>query len=81
MCIRDSSLTVWYQSLNQNEAFPTEFGHSSFRTPEEHGLGGGGGSDPRGCDQQQSPASIAVKIKYKGQEYTGIAWPEEAAYD
>ena len=75
------SLTVWYQSLNQNEAFPTEFGHSSFRTPEEHGLGGGGGSDPRGCDQQQSPASIAVKIKYKGQEYTGIAWPEEAAYD
>lgn len=75
------SLTVWYQSLNQNEAFPTEFGHSSFRTPEEHGLGGGGGSDPRGCDQQQSPASIAVKIKYKGQEYTGIAWPEEVSYD
>lgn len=75
------SLTVWYQSLNQNEAFPTEFGHSSFRTPEEHGLGGGGGSDHNGCDQQQSPASIAVKFRYDGRDYTGIAWPEEVAYD
>ena len=75
------SLTVWYQSLNQNEAFPTEFGHSSFRTPEEHGLGGGGGSDHNGCDQQQSPASIAVKLRYDGRDYTGIAWPEEVAYD
>ena len=75
------SLTVWYQSLNQNEAFPTEFGHSSFRTPEAHGLGGGGGSDHNGCDQQQSPASIAVKLRYDGRDYTGIAWPEEVAYD
>lgn len=75
------SLTAWYEPLAQGEAFPEEFGHSSFRTPEEHGLGGGGGSDPRGCDQQQSPTSIAVKIKYKGQEYTAVAWPEEAAYD
>lgn len=75
------SLTAWYEPLAQGEAFPEGFGHSSFRTPEEHGLGGGGGSDPRGCDQQQSPASIAVKIKYKGQEYTGVAWPEEANYD
>ena len=75
------SLTVWYQSLNQNEAFPTEFGHSSFRTPEAHGLGGGGGSDHNGCDQQQSPAAIAVKFRYDGRDYTGIAWPEEVAYD
>ena len=75
------SLTAWYEPLAQGEAFPEGFGHSSFRTPEEHGLGGGGGSDPRACDQQQSPASIAVKIEYKGQEYTGVAWPEEVSYD
>ncbi len=75
------SLTVWYEPLTQGEAFPEEFGHSSFRTPEEHGLGGGGGSDPRGCERQQSPASIAVKFQYKEQEYTGVAWPEEVPYD
>ena len=75
------SLTAWYEPLAQGEAFPEEFGHSSFRTPEEHGLGGGGGSDPRGCDQQQSPAAIAVKFRYQGQDYTGLALPEEANYD
>lgn len=75
------SLTVWYEPLTQDEEFPEEFGRSSLNTPEAYGWGSGGGSDPRGCEQQQSPASVAVKIQYKGQEYTGIAWPEEVAYD
>ncbi|WP_297210511.1 M56 family metallopeptidase [uncultured Flavonifractor sp.] len=75
------SLTVWYQPLDRNEAFPKEFGSSSLNTPEAYGWGSGGGSDPRGCERQQSPASIAVKFQYKDQEYTGVAWPEEVPYD
>ena len=75
------SLSAWYEPLAQDEAFPGEFRGNTLHTPEEYGLGGGGGSDHRGCDQQQSPATIAVKFRYQGQDYTGLALPEEAAYD
>lgn len=77
------SLTVWYEPLTKEEAeageIPEQFGHRSVRTPEEHGLGGGGGSDSRGCDYQQSPAALAVRFQYRDQVYNGIAWPEEVA--
>lgn len=75
------SLIAWYEPLDQDETFPAEFGPESLNTPSEYGWGSGGGIDPRGCDQQQSPASIAVKLRYDGRDYTGIAWPEEVAYD
>lgn len=77
------SLTVWYEPLTREEAeageIPEQFGHRSVRTPEEHGLGGGGGSDSTGCDHQQSPAALAVRFQYRDQVYNGIAWPEEVA--
>ena len=77
------SLNAWYAPLTKEEAeagtLPDEFGHSSIRTPAEYGRSGGGVGDARGCDWQQAPTALAVKLEYKGQEYTCIAWPKEVA--
>lgn len=78
------SLNGWYEPLAQKEAeknaIPKSF-YKSFSLPEAYGLGGGGGSDGQGCEHQQSPSALAVKFRYNGQDYTCVAWPEEATYE